>query len=103
MVSGNTMVRQERASREEARDEDFAYKRNEALVYMFDDISENHLILDSRFKQVFDQGCIPKSVNIPFTEVLNEDRSFKCEKELEKVFKTYGVSDPSTQEIVLTY
>ena len=102
MVEGNTMVKQERASREEARDEDFAYKRNEDLVYKFDDISEDHLILDSRFSQVFDQGCIPKSVNIPFTEVLNQDRSFKNESELEKVFKSYGVNDPSTQEVVLT-
>jgi len=71
-------------------------------VHLFTDISKDDLILDSRFAQVYDKGSIPDSLNIPFTEVLNEDRSFRSAEELELIFKEYGLDDPKNQKAVMS-
>jgi 3-mercaptopyruvate sulfurtransferase SseA len=36
--------------------------------------------------KVYEKGHIPGTLNLPFTDVLNEDRSFKTDDELIKVF-----------------
>jgi thiosulfate/3-mercaptopyruvate sulfurtransferase len=41
-------------------------------------------------------GNIPSSLNIPFTSVLNEDKTFKSVDELKKVFIDAGIESPET-------
>jgi 3-mercaptopyruvate sulfurtransferase SseA len=41
-------------------------------------------------------GNIPSSLNIPFTSVLNEDKTFKSVDELKKVFIDAGIENPET-------
>ena len=37
-------------------------------------------------------NCIPKSINIPFNEVYNEDGTIKSKADLEKLFKDAGIN-----------
>jgi thiosulfate/3-mercaptopyruvate sulfurtransferase len=60
-------------------------------------------MLDSRFAKVFNQGHVPGNINVPFTDVLNADRSFKNDEELLEVFKEKGqLSDPKNDPVILT-
>lgn len=41
-------------------------------------------------------GNIPSSINIPFTEMLNEDKTFKNVDQLKKVFIDAGIENPES-------
>ena len=73
-----------RVERNKDQDADFDYKLNNRYVFKFEDIGNKKFgkMLDSRFTQVFDKGHVPESISIPFTDLLNEDRSFKTSDEL---------------------
>lgn len=47
-------------------------------------------------------GNIPSSLNIPFTSVINEDKTFKTVDELKKVFIDAGIENPESQQIILS-
>lgn len=84
-----------RKTKPEASDFQFSY--NSSSVRLYDEmvkISNENLsgvkklpILDSRFTHVYNNGHIPSSVSLPFTSVLNEDKTFKSTEELIKIFK----------------
>ncbi|MEZ4797877.1 MAG: sulfurtransferase [Flavobacteriaceae bacterium] len=87
----------------------FVAKYNPDAFKFFNDIQEssknnNHLIIDarsaSRFKGITPEprkglrsGTIPNSVNIPFTDLLNNNQSFKAINELEKEFNSVNVKN----------
>jgi 3-mercaptopyruvate sulfurtransferase SseA len=48
-------------------------------------------ILDSRFANVYNNGHIPSSLNVPFTEVLNPDKTYKSREELIEIIKKTGI------------
>jgi thiosulfate/3-mercaptopyruvate sulfurtransferase len=39
-------------------------------------------IIDSRFANIFQQGNIPSSINLPFTAFINEDKTFKTPEQI---------------------
>ena len=63
--------------------ENFDYKLNPKMVKTFEQMKENvdtdeFTVFDSRFAQIYSQmGNICGSKNVPFTEVLNADKTFK--------------------------
>jgi len=59
-------------------------------------------VLDSRFKQIYEQGNIPTSISLPFTEVLNEDKTFKTGEEVIQILKDLGIHDPTKDKMVIT-
>jgi rhodanese-related sulfurtransferase len=59
-------------------------------------------IIDSRFSHVYSNGHIPSSINVPFTQVLNEDKTYKSAEELTQILKQAGFSDPVNQQYVLS-
>ena len=58
--------------------------------------------MDSRFTKIYDDGHIPTSKTMPFTEVLNPDKTFKSQEELVQAFKAQGVNNPQNEKIVFT-
>ena len=88
-----------------AAKDDFTFHIDHDKIRNHDDVhqiamsnlkNQNKLpIVDSRFVQNFKAGRIPSSLNIPFTQVLNEDKTFKTPEELVKVFKEVGLPDPA--------
>lgn len=55
-------------------------------------ISNDTLILDSRYKEDFDHQHIPGSVNLPFKQLLNKNKTLKTPEELEQIFSDVGVT-----------
>ena len=45
-------------------------------------------LLDSRFEAPYKNGHIPEAINMPFVKILNQDKTFKSNDEIIKVFKT---------------
>jgi 3-mercaptopyruvate sulfurtransferase SseA len=43
-------------------------------------------IIDSRFIANFEDGAIEKSLNLPFMDILNPDKTFISKEELKKKF-----------------
>ena len=72
--------------------DDFSYEYNSKNLKLYEDIiklqanSDNTTIIDSRFEAIYSQGNIPASLNIPFTSVINADKTFKSAAELMKIF-----------------
>ena len=48
-------------------------------------------IIDTRLEATFDLGHIPSSINIPFTKMLNTDKTFKSADELREIFIQSGI------------
>jgi thiosulfate/3-mercaptopyruvate sulfurtransferase len=48
------------------------------------------------------RGSMRNSLNLPFTKVLNEDKTFKSYEELVKVFAEIGVTPGSDKKIIQT-
>lgn len=87
----------------------FVAKYDTDAFKFFNDIQESsknkdHLIIDARsanrFKGIAPEprkglrsGTIPNSVNIPFTDLLNNDQSFKAINELENEFESINAKD----------
>lgn len=57
-------------------------------------------IIDSRFNANYVAGHLPTSVNLPFTAVLNDDKTFKSPEELQSLFKTMNISN--SQEVIVS-
>jgi 3-mercaptopyruvate sulfurtransferase SseA len=59
-------------------------------------------IVDSRGAATFKEGAIETSINLPFADILNPDKTFISKDELKKKFKDLGIEDPSKSPVVLT-
>lgn len=83
--------------------DDFAYKLDRSCVANFEDLTEfRGRVFDARFPQQYEKGHIPFSINMPFNVVLNEDRTFKTNDEIEAVFKEYGIENPKTDQVIFS-
>lgn len=99
--------------------QDYDYKLNKALVIDHANIkaviekdgqakeegkdkSKELYLLDSRFEKVYSMGHIPSSQNIPFTDVLNKDKTFKDKNDLIDLFKKKGIVDPAKDKIIVS-
>jgi 3-mercaptopyruvate sulfurtransferase SseA len=51
-------------------------------------------IIDSRFEHIYKQGKIPTSKNLPFTEVLNPDKTLKSADDIFYAFKKLNIEKP---------
>lgn len=60
------------------------------------------ILIDTRIEAVFKQGAIPGSKNIPFTSVLNGDKTYKSPEELRKVFSAAGIENPDSANLITT-
>jgi 3-mercaptopyruvate sulfurtransferase SseA len=58
--------------------------------------------LDARLEKTYVMGHIPNSENIPFSDVLNSDKTFKKKDELIELFKKKGLADPTKDKIVVS-
>ena len=87
---------------EDLFDEFFDYDLDEEFVFKYDNVlSQNgKVILDSRPAKVFENGSIPDSINLPYFDVLKEDRSFKSKEALEQLFKQKGLPDPANDPVI---
>ena len=67
------------------------------FVVNFESIKSNALsanpkqVLDARGGKRFNEKHIPQSFSTPFTDLFNEDKTFKSKEELEKYFKQKNV------------
>ena len=91
--------------------DDYTFKLDSPKVKSFEDIQktlltqkDNHVhILDGRGKPMFDAGHIETALSLPFSEVLNADKTFKSNEELKKLFKEQGsLSDPTKDQVILS-
>ena len=48
-------------------------------------------IIDTRLDVTYDLGHIPSSINIPFVQMLNPDKTFKSEDKLREIFINAGI------------
>jgi 3-mercaptopyruvate sulfurtransferase SseA len=48
-------------------------------------------IIDTRLDVTYDLGHIPSSINIPFIQMLNPDKTFKSEDKLKEIFINAGI------------
>ena len=48
-------------------------------------------IIDTRLDVAFNLGNIPSSINIPFVQMLNPDKTFKSEDKLREIFINAGI------------
>ena len=99
---------------DEPKADDYDYKINKRRYLTFEEIvalkAENESnpqtkwipFFDSRFTKNYDEGHVPTSKTLPFTEVLTPDRAFKSKEELIQVFKNAGVQDPLNDRVVFT-
>ncbi len=91
--------------------EDFNFQFDSSKVKLYEDIvkisnynivasdtkgPDSIKIIDSRHQNVYRMGNIPSSLNIPFTAVLNEDKTFKSIDDLRKVFIEAGIENPES-------
>ena len=53
-------------------------------------------IIDTRLEPVYDLGHIPSSINIPFTNMLNPDKTFKSADQLREIFINAGIQNPES-------
>lgn len=88
----------------EPKEDDFDYKLNTEKVMTLDQVDKlvaqknaNYKILDSRLLSTFEQGSIPTSVSLPFTEVLNTDRTFKSPQQLIDIFESLGITQDNKE------
>ena len=66
-------------------------------------VSKNTIILDSSYSEAFYMGNIDGSINLPFAQILNKDKTFKSEKEINQlIFEITGLDqfDKETQIIL---
>lgn len=95
-----------RAPENASKPEDFIFISDNSRVRYYDEIvkiSNFNLvasdtkgpdaikIIDTRLDVVYDLGHIPSSINIPFTKVLNPDKTFKSIDELKEIFINAGI------------
>ena len=72
-------------------------------MFKFEDLEGNgHAILDSRFKANHDAGNIPTSINLPFTLMFNQDKSFKSPDEMRDILEHIGALEDATGQPVIT-
>ena len=88
---------------------DFKYKLDSSRIRSFEQIqsqiqkpSNKEVLLDARPPQVHEAGHIPTAVNVPFTAVLNEDKTFKSPEEIKKYLKSKGIEDPESQPLIVS-
>jgi rhodanese-related sulfurtransferase len=81
--------------------DDYNFKYDHTRMRTYDQIvnivkqaSNQVPILDTRVESVFGQGSIPSSVNIPFTELINSDKTFKSVEELQHLLTESGIEKP---------
>ena len=96
----------------EASKDDFNFQFDEQRVTKYEEMvhitkynkanADGLPIIDSRLESVFAQGNIPTSKNLPFTALLNADKTFKSKEELIKIFESAGIEDPVTAQLVLS-
>ena len=65
---------------------------------------QNQLVLDSRYSEAFYMGNIDGSINLPFPNFLNADKTFKSPDEINELFSEATGLNPSDQstEVVLS-
>jgi len=91
--------------------EDFDFKLDTSRIRYYDEIvkiSNFNLvasdtkgpdaikIIDTRLEPVYDLGHIPSSINIPFTNMLNPDKTFKSADQLREIFINAGIQNPES-------
>jgi thiosulfate/3-mercaptopyruvate sulfurtransferase len=93
----------------QAKEDDFRFSYNQERVRHFEDMvnlvkNPDHgiPIIDSRFDNIFSQGNIPGSKNLPFTGLLNPDKTFKSAEEIKKVLQSVGIENPESAPIIST-
>ena len=63
-------------------------------------------IVDAREKEAFDgagdgqRSHIENSINLPFTDLLNEDGTFKSDADIAEIFKGRGISTEKEQNFM---
>lgn len=83
--------------------EGFDFKLDPKMVRSFEQMKSNvnteeATVFDSRSRQVYSQmGHIHGNINVPFTEVLTDDKTFKDPKDLQAIFQV-----KSDEEVILT-
>ena len=61
------------------------------------------IIIDSRLESVYEKGTVANAINLPFTLLLNPDKTYKKPDELRKVIESFGIKNPSqNQDLVLS-
>lgn len=74
----------------------YTYVKNQNLVKSYDDMlvllqDKSVQILDARPSNMFKEGHIQKAINSPFSQVFEEDKTFKKPEELRKHFSKIGL------------
>ncbi|OMJ83780.1 hypothetical protein SteCoe_15261 [Stentor coeruleus] len=74
----------------------YSYVKNKNLVKSYDDMifliqDKSIQILDARPPNMFKEGHIQKAINSPFTQVFQEDKTYKKPEELRKHFSKIGL------------
>ena len=113
--SGDNRAAWHRQRKTPGKEEDYDYILDQSFVTTYDslhqaldrntehDAEHQTQIIDARFETVYNRGKIPTSKNIPFPQVLNEDKTFKSADQLRQLFESKGgVKDPTKDEVVLT-
>ncbi len=90
--------------------DDYSFSLNQEYLRLHDDVhqiikkNEKSMqipIIDSRFNANFVAGHLPTSLNLPFTSVLNDNKTFKSPEQLQSLFKSLNISN-SSQEIIVS-
>ncbi|ERJ13052.1 sulfurtransferase [Haloplasma contractile] len=77
---------------------------NEEMIASLEDIknslnNKEERVVDVRTKKEYNNGHIPGAVNVPWSQTLNDDGTFKKASELRKLYRTKGI----TQELESIY
>lgn len=89
-----------RLGRKTSETEDFRFELDEKRIRFYEEMvkigeSRTVPILDSRFASVFTQGNVPSSVNVPFPDVLNPDKTYKSVEALTALFQQHSIKNPA--------
>ena len=75
----------------------YHFEADHSLIASYDDVSRmEDAVLDSRFPNIFQQGNIPGSTNVPFNLMLNQDSTFKSEEEVREILESVGGLEDAT-------
>ncbi|TNV76535.1 hypothetical protein FGO68_gene10564 [Halteria grandinella] len=81
---------------------DCRYEYDHSKIFMFEQINKtSKQIVDTRVESVYANGTIPKAINIPFTKVLNDDKTYKRPEQIQEVLEMNGIKNPQINEDVV--